>query len=152
MNRFENAGHFIRLALLLAAGLAAFIVFRSVAVPKGFGQYGHFRGPSLEELRAKEVRFAGQDACFVCHDDQHQKVASGFHKTIHCEACHGPQAKHASDVEPKPERPKTPELCVVCHEANTGKPKMLHTVVSKDHSGGEDCKTCHKPHSPREGL
>jgi len=153
MTRFQDAAHFVRLILLLAAGVAGFFVFRAYAIPASFGQYGHYRGNALNDLRAAQVGFAGRAACESCHDDQVKKIASGVHAKIHCEACHGPQLKHATDIEPKPVLPKTPELCVPCHEAGTGKPsKTVHTVNIADHSNGMDCKSCHQPHSPKEGL
>jgi hypothetical protein len=153
MSRFQDAAHFVRLAVLIGIGLLVFLVFRSWAVPAGFGQYGHYRGPALNELRAKPVVFAGREVCQTCHTDQFDKVAAGPHATVHCEACHGPQANHAENIEPKPVLPKTPALCVQCHEAGTGgNPKNFKRVNSAEHSGGVDCKSCHQPHNPKEGL
>lgn len=152
MTRFKDAAHFVRLVALLAVGLTAFLMFRAFAIPAGFGQYGHYRGPALKEIRNRQVSFAGQTVCEGCHTDEHDKVAAGAHRGVHCEACHGPQAVHANDNDKKPVLPKTPELCVQCHEASAAKPKNFRQVVSAEHSGGEDCKSCHVPHSPKEGL
>ena len=153
MTRFQDAAHFVRLGILIVCGLLVFAVVRSYGVPAGFGQFGHYRGPSLAEMRARPLSFAGREVCQTCHTEQNGKVASGLHRTVHCEACHGPQATHAENIEPKPVRPQTPALCVQCHEAGTGgRPKDFHRVNSAEHSGGLDCKSCHQPHNPKEGL
>ena len=151
MASFKDFAHLVRLVLLIAVGMLIFLGVRNLAVPPGFGQYGHYRGPSLNEIRAQQISFAGQDVCEACHTEQHDKAAAGPHRGVHCEACHGSQAKHAEDVNLKPSLPKTPELCIQCHEAGAAKPKKFPQVVSAEHSGGVDCKTCHQPHNPKEG-
>jgi len=153
MTRFQDAAHFVRLAILIASGLVVFLVFRSYAVPAGFGQYGHYRGPALKDLRNHSVSYAGREVCQTCHSEVFDKVATGLHRMVHCEACHGPQATHAEQIEPKPVLPQTPSLCIQCHEAGTGgMPKNFHRVNIAEHSSGMDCKSCHQPHSPKEGL
>ena len=151
MGSFKDAAHLVRMVILMAAGVLAFLGFRFLAVPAGFGQYGFYRGPALDDIRQRPISFAGRAACETCHTDQHDKLAAGPHKGVHCEACHGPQAQHASDISIKPVLPKTPELCLQCHEAGGAKPKKFPQVVSAEHNSGIDCKTCHQPHSPKEG-
>jgi len=152
MRPFKDVEHLVRLAGLIVAGVLAFIALRALAVPAGFGQYGHYRGPALNELRARPISFAGHETCEMCHTDEHDKLAAGAHKGVHCEACHGPQGKHAEDLSTTPALPKTPELCVVCHAAAAAKPKKFPQVVVADHAGDADCKICHQPHNPKEGL
>jgi hypothetical protein len=152
MTSFKDVAHLLRLVVLIAVGILLFLGFRNWAVPVGFGQYGHYRGPALNDIRTQQISFAGQDVCEACHTEEHDKAAAGPHHGVRCEACHGAQAKHAKDPSMKPVLPKTPDLCVGCHEASPAKPKSFSQVVSAEHSGGVDCKTCHQPHNPREGL
>jgi hypothetical protein len=137
------------MAALFAAGLVVFILVRQAVIPPGFGKYGHFRPGVLDEVRARPVVFAGREACAMCHEGEAKILHSGKHANVGCESCHWAQAQHAADPEKvKPALPDTRALCAVCHEANSAKPKSFPQVVSKDHSGGEPCKTCHQPHRP----
>ena len=140
----------VRMALLLAAGLVLFLLIRHAIVPRSFGQYGHYRAASLDDIRAKPVAFAGREACGDCHDDVVKLKNQGKHSGVGCEACHGPTAAHTQDPTGTPAfEPDPATLCVRCHEADPAKPKTFPQVVSKDHAGGTSCAECHKPHSPQ---
>jgi hypothetical protein len=77
---------------------------------------------------------------------------AGKHARVNCEACHGPQAKHAEDPgSTKPVLPDTGVLCARCHEANRAKPTWFPSVVTSEHAQGIPCNTCHTPHSPHIG-
>ena len=152
MNRFlRDAGHLLRPALVLLAGLGVFLLIRAAVVPKNFGKYGHYRPAALEAIRARPVSFAGQAQCVMCHVDQAQTRAAGKHAHVACEACHGPQAVHANGDDPiatKPALPDVATLCVRCHEKDTAKPANFPQVITAEHSGGVVCNTCHQPHNP----
>jgi len=145
----QDAGHLIRVVVVFAVGLILFLTVRSFAVPHSFGQYGHYRADSLNEIAARPISFAGRDACVMCHQEVYDLKKTGKHANVACEACHGALAAHVDDPEKLvPKRPDTAVLCVRCHEANAAKPKNFPQVVSKDHSGGAACNTCHQPHKP----
>ncbi|HLK50333.1 MAG TPA: hypothetical protein VKT49_19455 [Bryobacteraceae bacterium] len=149
MRFFRDAGHLVRPAVVLLAGLAAFLVIRSAVVPKDFGQYGHYRPAALNLIRQRPLAFAGQGTCVACHDDQAAARAAGRHAHVACEACHGPQAKHTEDpVGSKPVLPDVAMLCRRCHEKDAAKPKSFPQVVTAEHSVGLACNTCHQPHNP----
>lgn len=155
MGSFRDAGHLGRVAALLLLGLAAFLVVRHFAVPRGFGQYGHYRGPVLAEIRAHPITFAGRQVCAGCHDEIAQKLAGGRHHGVGCESCHGPQAAHANSDDPAGHKPPLPDpltLCARCHQANSARPKAFPQVEAMEHSGGERCTTCHNPHQPKPGA
>ena len=146
---FRDSGHLIRPALVILAGLAAFIVLRQAVIPKAFGQYGHYRPGALELVRQRPIAYAGQQQCALCHEDQAKVRAEGKHAHVACEACHGPLAKHADDPGALiPKLPDVATLCVRCHEKNAAKPSGFPQVVSAEHSGGMVCNTCHNPHNP----
>ena len=147
--KFKDATHLFRLAGVFAAGLLLFVALRSVLVPRSFGQYGHFRGNALADIKAQPVHYAGHEACEACHSDVLDQKVKGKHARVNCEACHGPLATHAGDPGgTTPEKLDTAKLCVRCHEANTAKPKWFPQVVSADHSAGLACNECHQPHNP----
>jgi cytochrome c553 len=148
----RDSGHLIQPAIVLLAGLGLFMVIRGAVVPKGFGQYGHFRPGALAAIRDHPVVYAGQAACVECHDEAGKVRAAGKHAHVACETCHGPLAKHAKADDPsaiKPALPTVGTLCVRCHEKDTTKPKTFPQVVSAEHSGGMACNECHKPHNPK---
>ena len=47
----KEAAHLTRLAAVLVAALLVFAFVRAEVVPDSFGQYGHYRGDSLAEMR-----------------------------------------------------------------------------------------------------
>jgi hypothetical protein len=145
----RDSGHLIRPAIVLLAGLGLFMVIRSAVVPKGFGQYGHYRAGALDLIRQKPVAYAGQQECVLCHDAEAATRAAGKHAHVACEACHGALAKHAGDPSAMvPKLPDVANLCRRCHEKDAAKPKWFPQVVTAEHSGGMSCKDCHQPHNP----
>ena len=150
MEKFlRDSGHLIRPAIVLLAGLGLFMVIRSAVVPKGFGQYGHYRPGALAAIRQHPISYAGQGTCVLCHEEEGRVRASGRHAHVACETCHGPLAKHVDDPAANvPKLPTVATLCARCHEQDTAKPKTFPQVVTAEHSGGMACNDCHKPHNP----
>ncbi|MFZ0736575.1 MAG: cytochrome c3 family protein [Candidatus Acidiferrales bacterium] len=153
MNRFKDAEHLLRVALVFVAAAVTFVLVRAVIVPRSFGEYGHYRGNAITEMAAQPVVFAGHQACETCHSDVVAVKNEGKHVGVNCEACHGALATHAADpVTVQPPKLDTAVLCVRCHEVNAAKPKDFPQIVAKEHSSGLPCETCHQPHSPLMGL
>lgn len=149
MGNFKDGSHLLRLAGVYVAGTLSFLVIRAFVVPQSFGQYGHYRGASITEIAAHPAKFAGHQTCETCHTDVAQTKSTGKHAGVNCEACHGPQAKHADDpASVDPGKPDTAVLCVQCHAASAARPKDFPQVNADEHSGGAPCGTCHQPHSP----
>lgn len=147
---FKDIEHLIRLAVVMAIGVVAFVVLRAAVVPKSFGQYGHYRGAAIAEIAARPIVHAGRETCEGCHTDVVDQKKLGRHVVLSCEACHGAQARHADDpASVKPAKLDTAIVCARCHEANSAKPKTFPQVVTADHSGGIACDTCHQPHKPK---
>ena len=66
MKRFKDVEHLLRLAALFAAGLLVFGVARAEFVPATFGTLGHFRARAIDDIRAKPIEYASQNACADC--------------------------------------------------------------------------------------
>jgi hypothetical protein len=147
---FKDIEHLLRLAAVIVIALVAFVLLRAAVVPKSFGQYGHYRGDAIAEVAARPIAHAGHAVCEGCHTDVVDQKKLGRHAGLHCEVCHGPQARHADDpASVKPPLPDTAVICARCHEANSAKPRSFPQVASADHSGGLACNTCHQPHRPK---
>jgi hypothetical protein len=146
----REAGHLVRLAIVILAALGIFLLLRGAVVPEEFGKYGHYRPGALDDNRNRPLFYAGQEACLGCHEDVETARKGGKHQGIKCEACHGPQGRHAEDpYSARPQLPDASALCVRCHESDSAKPRGFPQVVSKEHSMGEACKSCHQPHQPK---
>jgi len=76
-----------------------YLIVRQLFVPAGFGQYGHYRGPSVIENATKNVKYAGAVSCADCHEQIIVDKKSGYHRDVACETCHGPSQNHTEDPE-----------------------------------------------------
>jgi hypothetical protein len=143
-----------RLALAFALFITLFLVLRHFLIPETFGQYGHYRGASLIDNTQPEIHFAGQQACFECHQDIEDLKSQDVHSGIHCETCHGPGQKHvvsgeASDIL----KPSGREFCGLCHAKNAAKKKeAVFQIDLAKHNIDKNCVECHNPHQPWEML
>jgi len=148
---FEHKRHLIRMAGLFGLGGLAFVVLQLFMTPKSFGVYGHYRGDALQEISSRPPVFAGRAACAECHGDQADKLKTGPHARIGCEACHGALARHAEKPESvKPVKREVRDLCLTCHLKNAARPAKFPQVDGKEHGEGNPCNACHAPHSPKE--
>jgi hypothetical protein len=154
MNRpLGHALHLFRMAGLFVAGIAVFFVARAIFVPKDFGALGHYRPGALDDNRAKKPAFAGRQACAECHSDEPDRLRTGPHAGVGCEACHGALGSHAAaETDVKPAKPDSGTVCLVCHLSSVSKPAFLKQVDPKEHGDGSGtCGGCHDPHSPDKG-
>ncbi len=148
-DQFKDYEHLIRLGLLVVVVVAAFFLVRGWLIPKGFGQWGHYRPGALEDNRAHALVFAGQNECTTCHEDIWKTKQGGKHAGVHCEACHGALASHAAEQNPpKPVKPDPLKLCPVCHTKDVAKPAGFPQIEQKEHNPGAACTDCHPAHKP----
>ena len=141
-----------RLALAFAIFISLFLLLRKFLVPDSFGQYGHYRGDSLIENTLPEIHYAGQQACFECHQDIEDLKKQDTHSEIHCETCHGPGQKHSEKGDTTGYvRPAGREFCGLCHTMNAAKQKnAIIQIDLKEHYVEKKCIECHNPHQPWE--
>jgi hypothetical protein len=139
----------VRLALLFAAGVVVFLLVRSMLVPPGFGELGHFRPGAIAANQQKPLHFAGHAACNDCHSENAADLADSRHARIACESCHGPLAAHVADPDAtKPAMLDAVELCSRCHAALPSRPQKQPQVEIVAHAEGESCTECHEAHDP----
>ena len=139
-----------RLAIAFAIFISLFLVLRYFLKPDTFGEYGHYRGASLEDNAKLEIHYAGQKACFECHQEIEDLKKEDVHSDIHCETCHGPGQKHvlsgdAGDILKLSGR----EFCGNCHGKNAARKKdAVFQVDLTKHNVDKKCIECHNPHQP----
>jgi hypothetical protein len=151
-NRFADYAHVLRLAAIAVIAVACFALLRTLFVPAGFGQYGHFRAGAIDDNRVRPIAFAGRATCAECHTDIVEARRNSRHERIGCEACHGPLAPHAAgESTTTPVLPDTRMICVRCHDAAAGKPASFPQVNVGDHAPDGACTICHQPHHPEIG-
>jgi hypothetical protein len=142
--------HIKRLILVFVIFISLFLIVRHFLVPESFGKYGPYRAAAMEENARLEIHYAGQQACFECHQDIEDLKAQDVHSDIHCETCHGPGQKHvvsgeASDIL----KPSGREFCGSCHQKNAAKrTDAIFQVDLAKHNIGKNCTECHNPHQP----
>jgi hypothetical protein len=139
-----------RLLIAFTIFILLFLFVRHLLVPDSFGKYGHYRADALTENAQLEIHYAGQQACFKCHQDIEDMKTMDVHNTIHCETCHGPGQKHvlsskAGDIL----KPSGREFCGTCHSLNAAKPQSaVYQVNLSEHNVDKKCIDCHNPHQP----
>ncbi len=144
--------HIVRLLLLLAAFLFLAVTARNYVLDPSYYQFGDYRGDAVIELAAGPPQFRGPAYCEACHSGRHTEWTAGAHRSVKCEACHGPAREHPTDGT-MPKLTDTIKLCTLCHEAMPTRPAAQPQIVVAEHpfknDGALQCMTCHNPHSPR---
>ncbi|MFQ5605292.1 MAG: hypothetical protein ACE5HS_18660 [bacterium] len=139
-----------RLSILLLVVIVLLVAVRVTLVPSDFGKYGHFRASAVEEIVSQEINYAGHEICAECHDDLMEVKNAGYHKSLACEVCHGPAAKHTEEPEPGMlQIPRGRGYCPLCHEYLPSRPTGFPQIVSASHNPIKPCITCHEPHDPK---
>lgn len=151
--RFRDAEHLVRLVLLMFVGVLLFLVIRTFFVPADFGELGHFRTGTLQDIRNLPLHYASRGSCGEadCHEEEAAALASDTHASVGCESCHGALAAHAAD--PKLATVATLEgddLCTRCHTSLAARPKDFAQVDVEPHREGSACDECHDAHVPTQ--
>jgi hypothetical protein len=169
----EHTKHLWRAIILIFIVVFLYFVGRVIVVQllyPTFGEYGPYRGDSLREEMAHQVKHGtGIDSCRPCHEDKVSDFLDTAHAGINCEVCHAPLITHVhfDDIEDFITSPENYEwteemknrqardLCIRCHESQPAKPAAFPQIVVVDHlneMAAEDsanvCLECHDPHDP----
>jgi DnaJ-class molecular chaperone len=106
----------------------------------------------MDDYAQLQIHYAGQQACFECHQDIEDLKAQDVHSQINCETCHGPGQKHVeSSALADILKPAGREFCGRCHSMNAAKKKdAIFQIDLKEHNTDKNCIECHNPHQPWE--
>lgn len=141
-----------RLIVIVIIIIAVFIVARKIFVPDTFYELGHYRAAAIDSIAAQPIVYAGHAVCFDCHNEIEDSKKNSYHRTVNCEACHGPGVDHISSFEedeiilPPVERKR--ESCPICHQYNQAKPTGFPQIDKVTHNPLKPCISCHDPHVP----
>ncbi len=139
----------VRLGIVFGLMVAALLVARQFLVPQTFGRLGHYRAAAVDEVAAAKVKYAGREACAVCHGDMVAKNQAGRHRDVACEVCHGPAAAHVdAPTERHPIKPRQRKFCTLCHAYDPARPTGFPQIDPATHNPAKPCMGCHDPHAP----
>ena len=120
----------------LASASSAFSSSAHMFVPSDFGVYGFFRAGALDDVRAAQVRYAGEGACVDCHSAVTDERRPSKHAQVRCEACHGPLFKHAAgEMDTSAHKPDSRKLCPTLSSKTAGRPDGSRRSIVADHAG-----------------
>lgn len=128
--------------------VASYFVARHFLVPESFGEFGWYRGAALTELRVQPTVYGGHEACGDCHEEVAATKAASKHRSVPCESCHGALGAHVEDAGRVPEKLGDGRFCLRCHADDPARPAKFPMVLEAEHSEGQSCLECHKPHAP----
>src|SRR5574337_674362 len=138
-----------RLLVLFALLIGGLLVARRLLLPKTFGERGHYRAAAVVAIQKQPIRYAGREACAMCHTDIASAHSKARHQTVACEVCHGPAAAHteAPTENPLP-APRKRGYCPLCHGYDLSRPTGFPQIDPVSHNPLKPCITCHNPHQP----
>lgn len=141
----------VRLGALAVVAIGGLLYVRHRFVPATFGELGHYRAAAVEAVSQRKIQYAGAAQCAECHDDVAARKAASYHRTLSCEICHGPAARHAED--PEAQKPIVPRergaACLYCHEYLPSRPTGFPQIIERLHNPVKPCIECHNPHDPK---
>lgn len=142
--------HLKRLLMTGVVIIALFLLLKNALTPDSFGQFGHYRAKSMDEIAALPIHFVGNASCVSCHDTIVTMRNEGYHSDLSCEGCHGAGYKHIENPKTeKLDKPDSREFCIKCHSINLARPeKAVIQKELKEHHAEKKCITCHNPHQP----
>lgn len=126
--------------------------------PATFGQFGWYRGDSVQQNMNLPLSHVGSNSCLECHDQVNTKWALSIHSTVSCESCHGAAAEHVETNSSLGLIVPLDQLCVLCHSESISRPEEFPQINSDDHwtnitlhnipsKINSTCTSCHEPKS-----
>ncbi len=138
-----------RLAIVICALVGIVLLARFVVIPRSLVSTEEHRASAVRRELLKPVKFAGATTCQVCHGEIYGFLRAGYHKTLSCEACHGPAMAHAENpLGVKPPAPRDRKFCPVCHAYDASRPTGFPQINPTAHNPLKPCIRCHNPHNP----
>ncbi len=138
-----------RLLVVFAVLASALVVSRHFLLPKTFGERGHYRAAAVESIQQQPIRYAGREACALCHTEIVEAHRNARHQTVACEVCHGPAAAHTeAPTENQLPAPRERGYCPLCHGYDPSRPTGFPQIDPVVHNPLKPCISCHNPHRP----
>ena len=139
----------IQLGIIFLALGVGMVFLRQEFIPETFGDLGHYRAAAVAANAELEPRYAGWQECVKCHEDKVENKNKSFHRTVSCEACHGPASKHANRPRRHdPELPTGRQPCLACHRYLASRPTGFPQIIEDRHNPVRACTGCHDAHDP----
>jgi len=124
-------------------------LLRQEFIPESFGELGHYRADAVATAAALEPKYAGWQVCAMCHPDKVETKNKSYHRTVSCEACHGPAKEHTGNpMGVRPEVPTGRDPCLACHSYLESRPTGFPQILKDRHNPVRPCANCHEPHDP----
>jgi predicted CXXCH cytochrome family protein len=141
--------HIFRLICLLLGVLVVALLAPRFLTVDSFYRFGHYRANAVPEIAAQEPAYKTARYCLSCHAPRVAQWSANSHKSVTCEVCHGAAQGHPQNGKlPIPK--DTVKLCTLCHEEMPGRPQTQPQIVLAKHDPvGQQCTSCHNPHSPK---
>lgn len=138
-----------RLGLLAAVIVGGALLTRFVLIPRSLISHDVHWAATIQRELARPVKFADPALCQGCHEDKGSQLRKGYHKTLSCEGCHGPAARHVEDpMGVKPFAPRDRKFCPLCHAYDPSRPTGFPQINPTVHNPLKPCINCHNPHDP----
>jgi len=144
----ERLPSHIRRLIVFSVAVVVGVVWVYAAIPRSYVDRSLHRRLTVEREAARELSFAGTDACDECHQEVRAVALQGPHHDVSCEVCHGPSAAHTQDDAIKPPAPRGRTLCPVCHLYDPARPTGFPQINPVVHNPVVPCIRCHAPHDP----
>jgi hypothetical protein len=133
----EQAVRIIIVFIVLAGAL--FVVWQFLLPPE-LKEKELQKTATLEREAAREVKYAGAQACGECHDKESNMKKGGYHRDLTCESCHGAAQKHVDNpTGVKPSSPKKRDYCSFCHNYNSSRPSGFPQINPVTHNPRKPC-------------
>jgi hypothetical protein len=146
--------------------LATYVIVAGLSLGAGLlvvalaAEYGYHPVRNASTWAGQPFRYAIAGTCADCHAQQQAAVAVAGHDAVNCQACHGPLQDHVTTeraaagtgagrpvlAEVIPSGPSTLGMCLACHDAVLGRPRVFPMISTAVHYGAVDCTVCHDPH------
>jgi len=161
----NNTTHVWRVFSILILAIVVGFILQRLLRPASFGELGHFRASSLNEIIQLEQIHQGRESCRECHQDIIQVHEKDIHFAVQCEDCHGPGNLHVkyhrgenkAISQQLAAMPKeyTLEGCLFCHRKLSARPRTFAQIDPIEHYAflkvtdrNIKCIECHSPHEP----
>lgn len=139
-----------RLSVVVAVLLGGMLFVRQYMIPPHIRETEFHKASTIEREIARGVKYAGSATCRDCHDEFYDMKENGYHRTLSCETCHGPGARHEEDPsEINLVVPTGRESCYDCHVYNASRPTGFPQINPFVHNPLKSCLSCHDAHEPK---